>query len=271
MYEVHADFPSPPDTARLWRYMDLSRFLCLLHRRALYFCRRDELHDPWEGALSAGVVGQIRSVVGEDGLSGVAGLYGLVAAQAVLNCWHENDCESVAMWRLYTSGNDGVAMYTTFARLKEALSGSIYSINIARVVYADHERDMAKEAASASSVEALNTMGPILQKRRSYAHESEVRAIIPFPDAPALERYAAMENPPLGTTILVARRERELGLHVPVDPTVLIEGIVLSPNYPPWAIEALQSAIDQAGLPVHIQTSDLLKKPLPATELGQPS
>ena len=33
----HPVFQSPPGDAALWRYMDLTRFIALLERRALFF------------------------------------------------------------------------------------------------------------------------------------------------------------------------------------------------------------------------------------------
>jgi hypothetical protein len=41
--------PSNPEI-RLWRYMDLSKFIALLQDRALYFARADKLGDPFEGS-----------------------------------------------------------------------------------------------------------------------------------------------------------------------------------------------------------------------------
>lgn len=48
---------------KLWRYMDLAKFLALLEDRALYFARADKLGDPFEGAAgiadAAAGLGQI--------------------------------------------------------------------------------------------------------------------------------------------------------------------------------------------------------------------
>jgi hypothetical protein len=52
MYETHVLFDSPADSARLWRYMDLSKLIDLLHRKSLFFARADKLGDPWEGGTS---------------------------------------------------------------------------------------------------------------------------------------------------------------------------------------------------------------------------
>ena len=52
MYQPHNLFVSPQDSALLWRYMDLSKFIDILHRKSLFFARSDRLSDPWEGGTS---------------------------------------------------------------------------------------------------------------------------------------------------------------------------------------------------------------------------
>src|ERR1017187_2968717 len=43
-------------------------------------------------------------------------------SRALISCWHENEGESVAMWKLYVSGREGVAIKTTVGRLERALT-----------------------------------------------------------------------------------------------------------------------------------------------------
>jgi hypothetical protein len=45
-----AVFRQPPDEGiSVWRYMDLSKFIWMIQRDALFFCRSDLLGDPFEG------------------------------------------------------------------------------------------------------------------------------------------------------------------------------------------------------------------------------
>ena len=42
----------------------------------------------------------------------------------LINCWHEHDVESEAMWRLYSSSGDGVAVRTILtARTHQLVNG----------------------------------------------------------------------------------------------------------------------------------------------------
>lgn len=49
----HPVFVPPPGDAPLWRYMDLTKFIALLERRALFFAALRNLPDKFEGSLSA--------------------------------------------------------------------------------------------------------------------------------------------------------------------------------------------------------------------------
>jgi hypothetical protein len=137
----------------LWRFMDFAKFVALLKDRALYFCRADHLGDRYEGAR--GVVsnkarwdehylnffrkaimnpppGHACTLSNEEIereanrlLSELkqAGEYEL--RQTYVSCWHENEVESEALWRLYCPPpSAGVAISTNYRRLNDSLEGS---------------------------------------------------------------------------------------------------------------------------------------------------
>jgi len=44
--QAHPVFEGPPDPdVKIWRYMALSKFVWMIQKRALYFCRADLLGD----------------------------------------------------------------------------------------------------------------------------------------------------------------------------------------------------------------------------------
>src|SRR3954447_11447369 len=49
MFKTHEDFKQLDDAALLWRYQDLPRYLDLLLKQQLFFCRADRFEDPFEG------------------------------------------------------------------------------------------------------------------------------------------------------------------------------------------------------------------------------
>lgn len=52
MYEAHPIFLQPEcEEARVWRYMDFTKFVSFIESRCLYFTRADNFDDPFEGSL----------------------------------------------------------------------------------------------------------------------------------------------------------------------------------------------------------------------------
>ena len=248
----------------------MGRFLALLFNKALYLSRKHDLDDPWEGVVPPlGVQRALRELgrpeenirLAEESVreTGEA-----VAARAVISCWHANDRESVAMWRLYTSGAEGVAIRTTIGRLKAAFEQEPCSVTIAYVRYVDHLTEDVRRAW------ALDPLSPLFCKRRGFEHEREVRCVIAHPEDereqalvlseinpelrqqfPVLEQWATVVDGDLG----------DRGLVLQADLGALVERIVVSPRYPAWAVPALQAAVDRAGLAVRVETSSLLEQP----------
>jgi hypothetical protein len=159
------------------------------------------------------------------------------------------------MWRLYTSGAEGIAIKTTVGRLKSALAEEPCSVTIGKVQYIDHEIDDDWTAPS------FNVLGPIFCKRRSFLHEREVRAVITNPDEPELQLKLAEVQPGLGQTFTVPSTLGERGLVVPVNLSRLVQQIVVSPQFPAWALKALQRVIEHSGLAITAELSDLIKTP----------
>jgi hypothetical protein len=247
---------TPPDDTKLWRYLDLSRFLWLLSRKSLYFANIGEfLDDKWEGTLPKATIQGLKRFLrisaekhGErppkegaeqEALRSLMSAVKTLQPMYVVNCWHRNDVESVAMWKLYTKGMDGVAIQSTVGRLKACLLHERRTIYIAQVKYGHEVPD--------DGLVSPHALIPIITKRRSFEHESEVRLV--------LDRY----NSALPTTDELSRKSR--GEAITVDLSTLIEKIVASPDYPEWARASLQDRVADAGLNVTVEESDLLTLP----------
>lgn len=170
MYEEHPVFNPPPDDAILWRYMDFTKFVSLLDKRSLFFSAADKLRDPFEGSISEVNV-QLHPIVYKNRTedqrrSFIQGLKTLPRFH-LINCWHENPYESEAMWRLYAREEDGIAIKTDFDSFKKSFICS-ETIFIGKVSYIDYKREFVPED---------NAFHLFLHKRKSFAHEHEVRAI----------------------------------------------------------------------------------------------
>jgi hypothetical protein len=267
MYREHELLSPLSDDTKLWRYLDLSHFLWLLSRQSLYFANRSEFDDPWEGAIPAETDESLKRTY-RSAIRGYGVALGVDTSQEELeperlqayqelvksqqaiygvNCWHKNEVESVAMWKLYTQGKDGVAIQTTVVRLKDCLLHEPRPIFIAEVKYRDH-RILPEEGLISH-----DPLIPLVTKRRSFAHESEVRLI--------LDRHR--DTHPVAGQVFSNEEDfgPAKGEALAVNVRNLIVRIVASPDYPDWARASLQERVAAAGLEVIVEKSDLLARP----------
>lgn len=251
----------------LWRYMDVARFLALIDQKELYFPRLHELQndDAWEGAVSP-----LDPALGHDRDYMHKAATDTNSTLPMVSCWHENETESVAMWKLYVSGREGVAIKTTVASLIELLSVD-RQLKLGRVVYRDIE-DFTQHQPQVFTFERGECTGEddvhpierttIFRKNKGYAHEQEVRALI----YETYDRAQAVFSTEVHENMRFQRDpEKRTGMGMPVDISVLIHEIVVSPLFPTWAIKSLQKAVDVAFHPasrVEVKPSILLDKPI---------
>ena len=63
----HAEFKEQPhDDSKLWRYMDLSKFVSFLSTGALFFTRADRFEDTWEGTVTRNNIRASRNVIASE-------------------------------------------------------------------------------------------------------------------------------------------------------------------------------------------------------------
>ncbi len=238
---------TPPDCTVLWRYMDLPKLLAVLENRSLYFALPSEFEDKWEAVVPRDLTTAIQtSFVTASGA--VLDEFRRFHGRSAINCWYCGPDESVAMWRLYTTSEYGVAITTTVGRLKLALEHCERDVYLGSVRYQDHTE---KPAASLSHVD-ISPMRPLLQKRVCYKHESELRAITLLPDNPIEASIANVVRIPAAT---------EHGESLSVNLESLIERVVTGPRYPFWALSLLEIALARSGLQIPVTESNVFKAP----------
>ena len=52
MYQQNPEFEEPADMAIIWRYVDFTKFISYLEKKALFFVRSDQLSDKYEGKFT---------------------------------------------------------------------------------------------------------------------------------------------------------------------------------------------------------------------------
>ena len=220
--------------------MSFTKFVSLLDRSALFFTRADKLGDPFEGSYSPINVAlrpALYSAV--DQISSAMATLKDFRRFFLLNCWHQNEHESEAMWRLYSGEHEGIAVKCTFESLKQSLTCQ-ESIFIGKVLYVDYKSTFIPER---------NIISPYFYKRKSFQHENEVRAIcIKWPTS-----ESTLQRPPeIG----------DVGLYFEADLSCLIEEVVVAPYAEDWFFELVRAVATRYQLDAPVSRSSLAESPV---------
>jgi len=238
---THSVFRQPGNPEEsIWRYMDFTKYVDLLQRRALYFARSDCLGDPFEGSYSRANQELRREVYGdrfEQIQQHVVPLNRWFCQWTFLSCWHMNAGESAAMWKLYAKTAEAVAIRSTYARLMEVLPGEAF---MGLVTYIDYNRDWLPEG---------NVFYPFVHKRLSFQHEQEVRALI-------------QSLPTKNDSIDSGAVNAEVGRLVPVELPRLVEEVLVAPTSPDWFLRLVEDVTKKYELDVRVRRSELDSAPV---------
>ena len=232
----------PPDNenVKIWRYMDYTKFMSLVMDRNLYFTPADLLGDPYEGSLPKFVAR------GRDDKSSDADLARTIHMNMrkviTVSCWHMNDSESTAMWQLYSEMNKGIAIQSTYKRLRECLA-PFPEVRLAVVKYIDYDTE---------SFDYQDPWMPFIHKRQAFSHERELRAIAI--QSERIEAVRRQEDP--------FEYGKLIGDPYPVNLSDLIETIYVAPNSAPWIGYLTLKILEEKNIKTSVIFSDLDKAPL---------
>lgn len=243
MYKKHDLFKSPPPKAALWRYIDFTKFVSLLDRSALFFVRADKLGDPFEGSYTKHNKEMRQQIYqGDIPEEVLRSLYEFVRnnrQNIMLSCWHRNEHESAAMWRLYSRESDGIAIRTDFDSLSKSLTG-VADTYIGSVSYVDYTSTFIRED---------NLLAPFIYKRKSFEHEREVRALIARLPSHNGDAAVIPDNP-------------AVGVYEPTDLSILIKEIVVAPYAEDWFLRLVESVASRYGLEAVVNRSSDSQEPV---------
>lgn len=283
----------------LWRYMDLSKLLDILVHNQLSFPRTDLFEDNYEGHPDRYVDYVKKSYMENAFLRSFGELNGFTTTGMIKNsiqianlssyisCWHMNKHESAAMWKLYCSSADAVAIKTTVGKLNQVLGNSNQDLIKGEIIY-DFDFVMVP------TISHINYLDSLFIKRPSFVHENEYRII--YHDADNFKKYydkmtydfdkyhnfkissgSYKEVTPklvrdlesgiyydletktnlLKSTLDTLKSEANLVKHIDVDPRQFVDEIIISPTSPDWFVETVQSTLEKLGYNFKVNKSKL--------------
>jgi hypothetical protein len=233
----------------IWRYMDLGKYLAMLDRRSLYFARATHLGDPFEGSTPAQMVAEREYVRANkntdpklapykdtpDAALNWAHIPKQLVASYLVSCWHMNEHDSAAMWKLYSSSSEAVSIRSTYRRLRQSVPKNVM---IGEVNYINYQTQRFSPS---------NGMNFIMHKRMSFSHERELRAIL-WEMAGDAQAYKS--------------RIDSSGTAIEVDLSALIERVYVSPTAPPWFSDLVVAMTKRCGYDFPVSQSVLADAPL---------
>jgi hypothetical protein len=289
--------------SKIWRYMDLSKFLSLLENNSLFFTRSDKFQDPYEGTLNQPQLLAIKNEInnlkvliadkstnknvtgGDEKKSLLASFFEpfldalshlslnvleastdinkKLRSLACINCWHLNDAESNAMWKLYLKSNEGIAIQSTVKRLRDSFISNNSTVHISKVRYLNYELESFGDDIFLS---------PFIHKRKSFEHEKELRAIV-FSAQNSdinkdwkllLQLFAEHFKDRLQTEEceqIVNVIPNDFGINIPVDLDMLVENIYIAPTAPKWFVELINQITSRYNINKKVIQSSLYETP----------
>ncbi|GKS67412.1 hypothetical protein YTPLAS73_09590 [Nitrosarchaeum sp.] len=203
MHEPHPIFEPPVNLdSKIWRFMNIQKFQSLLEKESLHFSKVTSFEDPFEGTVPEFNKKNTKQVYSEiqDRFASKKQFdkfiknkpkmdeitYEMLKNQLLVNCWHINDHESASMWKLYTSNMEGIAIQSTYRKIKESFNDNTDdTIWIGRVIYSDYSREWMNE---------WNAYQRFITKRISFECESELRLITALPEDNKLQKVLGTKD-----------------------------------------------------------------------------
>jgi len=240
MYSDHPQIQTPDLSTPLWRYINFTKFVSMLDSRSLFFARADKLGDPFEGSIPEVNTAHRSQEIPADALLVLGDFRRAALRFSLVNCWHSGEHESVAMWRLYATQYEGIAIQTTVQALTSSLVGE-ETVYVGEIEYVDYAKDPIPEGSS---------LTPFFHKMIEFQHEREVRA---------LYQYFPFQKQPGKFTEWTD--QWEVGTNIKVSLEDLIKSVVVAPLAPDWFLELVRSSSERYGLEVPVRRSRLSDTP----------
>lgn len=212
------------ENEKLWRYMDLSKFISLIEKKVLWLARSDTVRDKHEGRFPDDMRKAIEKAYesfehrDDSVVKDADDFQDYLRKNTFINCWHKNFDENMVMWEIYGRDTNALAIQTTVEKMKNSINPSNlsgYSLILKNVTY-----QLADEIPGVLLYEEC-----FFIKRPHFSFEEEVRV--------SLDTYSRI-NP---------TKKTPYGYHLSVSINDLIEQILIHPDSPDWFIDVINSIV----------------------------
>jgi len=224
------------DEQKIWRYMDLTKFIHLITHEYIYFHKVSEFQDKYEGSLTPLDLEKCSPSIAEMTRSQRDWFY--------VSCWHINDYESNAMWNIYGKNSDCLAIQTDYKTLTNCFK-EIYNdeVEFSKIKYIDYNNTRMLDDIFAKG--SMRVHDVIDYKHISYDYERELRAKV-------WRGYMKTEK-----EYFSVKKGSDIGFYTRIDIRKLIKKVYISPNASPMLVSCIFKLMDQFKIKAEIHTSGL--------------
>ena len=232
----------PRDAEIVYRYMPFYRFEDLASSKELYLSRGDQFdkEDSYEGNETKSGKNLRRVVHDSDAFDENTRLYERNRRCVAINSWYVGDCESEAMWNKFAKETDGIAIRTQVGKIRSTLSSWDRYLCVRKMEYTEnHDGEFNKFGCP---------YFPFSIKRKGeFANENELRII-----------YGEGKGCIDGAQLYKAPEINDIKVRIPIDLSIFISEIVLSPKSTISVFNKVQKITKKASLHVPIVRSSLI-------------
>ena len=256
MYEDKIEIPD--NNQKIWRYMDFSKYVDMITTSTLYFTRADKLEDPYDCSwmqFFGEPYKQLSSANPPEAKERTRQVNTFERLFVYLNCWHMNDVESAALWKLYSENKyETIAIQTNFGKLKSELENKWARDGGPHITRVKYDIENAGEPIGNPPDGrwfSVLSRANIIYKRPSFKHEQELRAFI-YQGFDKEIKEKGLQNE---VHLEKLMKERDEFKRIPIDPNKLIEKVYVSPLAKDLFVELVKKI--SIELKDRVQRSDL--------------
>ena len=270
--DVASFYPSAPEVP-IWRYMDFVKLISLLEESGLYFAPISSFSDPYEGTLSTSTIKQLSHIRPIEEIRAFDKHTRWYLAKCRASCWHQNEGESEALWRIYSARSSCVAIKSKISKIEKQLPKNFIC---GEVIYSDFENEVLQPLKGAY---VKHFAERLLSKRKSFEYEREVRFLemsddLSFPPhiAPPNAIFQDL-NGEWNDTLPQGDFRREIsrlkfgdkppvaGRFLRIDTNSVIDSIMISPYTDKWEADVIQKCLERYNLTAPVERSTLMDAP----------
>lgn len=213
---------------KVYRYISLKQFMHFIENNKTYLTRISSWDDTWEAPIMKLPTLHENGRLSKPEYSSGMDLFA--------QCWTSKE-ESDAMWRIYSTGKDGIKIGTTIKKFELLEGTNRYAVD--EIFYYKNLIEGINYCNENSSIS--RTLRDGLIKREEFSHEQEIRLIT--------------LNAP--NTVEKLLKDEENYLELNLDAKEFIEEIIIDPRAEEYYVETIKKYCERAEIKVIPKKSDL--------------